>query len=344
MSFPNRIPVTIITGFLGSGKTTLLRKLLINSQEKLGVMVNEFGSVGIDGDLFKSCGFCSGEELDGRLVELNNGCICCTVQDDFLPALNNLLLPTRRLAGIVIETSGLALPKPLIQALSWPSIKAKVYLNGVVTVVDGEALSKGSPIGDLSAFDNQRSEDKSIDHLTPLDELFNNQLDAADVILISRADLLGKALIKSIKLNIESKVKSTIPIFPISCGEIDSSIVLGINRSSEEYESKDKEHKHDHHHLEVINNSIRHECKIEQNNLRELLTSIAVDFQIIRLKGRFWLAGKDLPLQVQMVGQRFDCWFEKVPPSSWKPRISGLDLVVISFRDGVVEEIQNTFK
>ena len=102
-----RLPVTVITGFLGAGKTTVLRHLLTRGGQRLAVMVNEFGSVGLDGDLIRSCGFCPEEDVDGRLVELNNGCLCCTVQDDFLPTMETLLERADQLDGIVIETSAL---------------------------------------------------------------------------------------------------------------------------------------------------------------------------------------------------------------------------------------------
>ena len=138
-----RLPVTVVTGFLGAGKTTVLRHLLTQSGQRLAVMVNEFGSVGLDGDLIRSCGFCPEDEVEGRLVELNNGCLCCTVQDDFLPTMQRLLQRADQLDGIVVETSGLALPRPLLQALDWPEIRNQVHVNGVVTLVDGEALAAG---------------------------------------------------------------------------------------------------------------------------------------------------------------------------------------------------------
>ena len=186
-----RLPVTVITGFLGAGKTTVLRHLLTRSGQRLAVMVNEFGSVGLDGDLIRSCGFCPDDELDGRLVELNNGCLCCTVQDDFLPTMEQLLERADQLDGIVVETSGLALPRPLLQALDWPAIRSRVHVNGVVTLVDGEALVAGSPVADREALEQQRRDDPSLDHITAIDELFRDQLQAADLVLLSRADRLS---------------------------------------------------------------------------------------------------------------------------------------------------------
>jgi len=211
----SRLPVTVVTGFLGSGKTTLLRHLLSEAHQRLAVVVNEFGTVGLDGDLLKTCGFCPDDEVDERIVELNNGCLCCTVQEDFLPAMEALLLRSNQLDGIIIETSGLALPKPLLQALNWPAIRNKVFINGVVTLVDGYALSNGSPVSDLKSINEQITNDNSIDHLTPINELFRDQLISADLVLISRSDLLSAKGFSLVRDEVKRQGNSITNILPI---------------------------------------------------------------------------------------------------------------------------------
>ncbi len=341
----NRIPVTVITGFLGAGKTTVLRHLLLESNLKLAVMINEFGSVGLDGDLMKTCGFCTEEEIDGRIVELNNGCLCCTVQDDFLPTIEKLLLKSNLLDGIVIETSGLALPRPLIQAIEWPEIKSKIYLNAVVTLVDSFALSQGSPVGDLLALEKQRQEDESLDHITPINELFHDQLSASDIVLMSRSDLLSQDSLSSIKTDLQSKVFDGTRILPISNGIVDPSIILDskINTNSYRLLEHDTSNDHDHHHVEVFSNVLRLEAHIDQHELEKLLTDICEKYQLLRVKGRLWQQNKKLPLQVQMVGRRISTWFEKAPEDSWKPTDAGLDLVVLSLKDGATNAISDSF-
>src|SRR5258708_24042479 len=140
-----KVPCTIVTGFLGAGKTTLVRHVLVNAGgRRLAVIVNEFGDVGIDGEILKSCGIESCPE--DAIVELANGCICCTVADDFVPALKHLLDRPSPPEHIVIETSRLALPKPLAKAFNWPEIASRVPVDGVVAVVDGAAATAGSSL------------------------------------------------------------------------------------------------------------------------------------------------------------------------------------------------------
>ncbi len=340
-----RIPVTVITGFLGAGKTTLLRHILKNSNLRLAVVINEFGSVGLDGDLIKSCGFCPEEEVQGRLVELNNGCLCCTVQEDFLPTMEALLARSENLDGIIVETSGLALPRPLLQALDWPEIRANLFVNGLVTMVDSESLSLGSPIGDLNSFKKQQVEDKNIDHLTPVNELFDDQLQSADMVLLSRADKISSDSIRNIRNDLLKKVRPGTSILEISHGQIDTSIVLGLRSSSNETTETafNVSSHHDHNHLDVVSESLRYETEIIQDHIEELLIPLANEFQILRLKGRFWIKNKMLPLQVQMVGPRFSCWFEKAPLNAWKPENSGLDIVVLSLNNGAGDAIKSLF-
>jgi cobalamin biosynthesis protein CobW len=353
-----RLPVTVITGFLGAGKTTVLRHLLINSGQRLAVMVNEFGSVGLDGDLIRSCGFCPEEEVENRLVELNNGCLCCTVQDDFLPTMEKLLERADQLDGIVVETSGLALPRPLLQALDWPEIRSRVHVNGVVTLVDGEALSAGSPVADLEALEQQRAEDPSLDHMTAIDELFRDQLQSADLVLISRADTLSVAQLETVHAAMAPKVRPGTTLLPVANGALDSTVVLGIEHHSaalpldhdHEHDHGDHHdhhdaHLHDHHdhsHVEVIGKCVRLEGDWDRNALEALLPELVRKHQVIRLKGRVWLAGKALPLQLQMVGPRLNSWFEAAPKDAWRPGSgSGVDLVVLALNDAAASTLES---
>jgi cobalamin biosynthesis protein CobW len=340
-----RLPVTVITGFLGAGKTTVLRHLLINSGQRLAVMVNEFGSVGLDGDLIRSCGFCPEEEVENRLVELNNGCLCCTVQDDFLPTMEKLLERADQLDGIVVETSGLALPRPLLQALDWPEIRSRVHVNGVVTLVDGEALSAGSPVADLEALERQRAEDPSLDHITAIDELFRDQLQAADLVLISRADTLSAAQLETVQAAMAPKVRPGTTLLPVANGSLDSTVVLGLEHHSAALPHDHDHHDHshdDHSHVEVIGKGVRLEGDWDRNALEALLPELVRQHQVIRLKGRVWLSGKALPLQLQMVGPRLNSWFEAAPKDAWRPGSgSGVDLVVLALNDAAASTLES---
>src|ERR1700691_2690675 len=153
-----KIPVTIVTGFLGSGKTTLIRHVLENAgSRRLALIINEFGDVGVDGAILKTCGIDSCP--DEAIIELANGCLCCTVADDFIPAMEALLARSPQPDHIIIETSGLALPKPLVKAFDWPEIRTRLTVDGVIAVVDGAAVAEGRFADDPAKVAEQRLND-----------------------------------------------------------------------------------------------------------------------------------------------------------------------------------------
>ena len=332
----------MVTGFLGAGKTTLLRHLLLHSGQRLAVLVNEFGEVGIDGDLLRSCGFCPEEELDTRLVELANGCLCCTVQDDFLPTMEKLLERADSLDGIVVETSGLALPEPLIAALNWPQIRTRIRLNGVVAVVDGQALAAGSVVANPAALEDQRLADPSLDHASAIDELFAEQLEAADLVLISRADCLSAGEIDRVHKGLAPQLQPGAVLLSMGRGVVSPELVLGLERRQptitghdhheHEHEHHDHEH-HDHSHVAIESLALELSGDFCRVALEQQLLQLVSDSALIRLKGRLWLSGKNRPLQIQAVGPRLECWFE---PGTEQAAVSqqapGLELVLLGFQ------------
>jgi cobalamin biosynthesis protein CobW len=346
LSPPARLPVTVVTGFLGAGKTTLLRHLLLHSGQRLAVIVNEFGDVGIDGDLLARCGFCPEEEQQDRLVELTNGCLCCTVQDDFLPTMERLLERADRLDGLVVETSGLALPEPLVAAFQWPAVRTRTRVHAVVTVVDGEALAAGHVVGDAAAVERQRQADPSLEHLSSLETLFAEQLEVADLVAVSRADLLEPAALEAVMASLGDKVRSGTPVVPMARGTLPVTLLLGDpahdpvrDLSGQELEERetplshdpdhDPDHDHDHEHSHVAMEAlvIRRWGSLGRQEVESALRELLRQQPVLRLKGRLHEPGKRLALQLQAVGPRLDGWYEG--PSRQDGSSPALELVVL---------------
>ena len=221
-----RVPCTIVTGFLGAGKTTLIRHVLANARgRRLAVIVNEFGDVGIDGEILKGCGNAACPEEN--IVELANGCLCCTVADEFVPALDAILAKVG-IDHIVIETSGLALPKPLVQAFHWPAIRSRVTIDGVVVVVDGAALADGRVAADLDALKRQRGADRALEHDDPVEEVFEDQIACADLVVLNKRDLLDEAGVNRALATVSSVLPRSVKVLTVSDGKVDEALLLGL--------------------------------------------------------------------------------------------------------------------
>jgi cobalamin biosynthesis protein CobW len=325
--------VTVITGFLGAGKTTLIRHLMQNPQGKrLAILVNEFGTVGVDGDILKSCADenCPVENI----VELANGCICCTVADDFIPTIEALMALPVRPDHIIIETSGLALPKPLLKAFDWPAIRSKITVDGVIALADAEAVAAGRFAPDVAAVDAQRAADASIDHETPLSEVFEDQILCADLILLSKADLAGEAGLAAARAVITAEMTRVVPMLAMTDGVIDPRVILGLHAAAEDdiaarpsHHDGHDDHEHDDFDSVVID--VPEVADVEA--LTAAIQRLAREQRILRVKGYMAVTGKPLRLLVQAVGERVRVQFDR--PWGDAPRRS--QLVVIAEHDDI---------
>ena len=320
-----KIPVTVITGFLGAGKTTLIRHLMQNPQGKrLAVLVNEFGQMGVDGDILKSCADenCPVENI----VELANGCICCTVADEFIPTIEALLALPHRPDHILIETSGLALPKPLLKAFDWPAIRSLITVDGVITLADAEAVASGHFAGDLTPAQIAAGE-----HDTPLGEVFEDQIACADIVLLTKADLAGEEGLIAARAIIQAEAAEKgrrLPILTMTEGVIDPRIILGLNAAAEDDLAARPSH-HDgedgHEHDDFNSITITLPETLDPATLTAALQTLARDHNILRVKGYVAVTGKPMRLLVQAVGARVRTQYDR--PWGAAPRTSHLVVI-----------------
>lgn len=313
-----KIPVTIVTGFLGAGKTTLIRHVLQNAKgRRLALIINEFGDVGVDGEILRSCGIESCPEEN--IVELANGCICCTVADDFVPAIEALLALKNRPEHIIVETSGLALPKPLVKAFDWPSVRSRLTVDGVITVVDGAAVAAGRFADDPEKLKVQRAEDVSVDHDNPLEEVYEDQLLCADLVILNKADLMDRADIDRVTRDINAAVPRAVRVVKTHEGQVAAEILLGLNAAAEDDLASrpshhDAEPDHDHDDFDSFVLDIPAIADVERFMAR--LAELTAEFDVLRVKGYVEVAGKPMRLLVQGVGSRFRHHFDGMWTSS----------------------------
>ncbi|WP_407148956.1 cobalamin biosynthesis protein CobW [Bradyrhizobium sp. ORS 86] len=327
MTTLTKVPVTVVTGFLGSGKTTLIQHLIRNANgKKLAVLVNEFGSEGVDGEILKSCADanCPSENI----VELANGCICCTVADDFVPAMEQLLARRVKPDHIVIETSGLALPKPLLKAFDWPEIRSRITVDGVIALADAEAVAAGRFAPDPAAVDAQRAADDNLDHETPLSEVFEDQIACADIVLLTKADLAGAEGLEAAKLAIAAEMPRQVPMQPVVDGAVDARVILGLAAAAEDDlaarpSHHDGEDEHEHNDFNSVVIDLPEIADVDA--LVASIKGLAREQNVLRAKGYIAIQGKPMRLLVQSVGERVRHQFDM--PWGARPRQSKLVVI-----------------
>ena len=318
----SKIPTTIITGFLGAGKTTLIRHLINNAAgRKIALIINEFGDLGVDGDILKGCGDDACNEED--ILELSNGCICCTVADDFIPTMQKLLERETRFDHIIIETSGLALPQPLVRAFKWPEIQTRVTVDGVITVVDGKAVTEGRFAHSIEAVDQQRASDENLDHETPLSELFEDQIACADMIIVNKSDLLTNDQADVLVDQLKRDSRDGVQVLKSEKGVLSAEVVLGQKMGVENdlenrhelhhhHHEDDFNHHHDDHDHDDFESFIIAIQEIQDPNIFiQKVVKVIKQHDILRLKGFVAVKGKPMRLTIQAVGPRVDSYFDK---------------------------------
>ena len=323
-----KAPVTIITGFLGAGKTTLLRHIMEGaSGRRLAVIVNEFGAQGVDGETLKSCGLESCDDTD--IVELANGCLCCTVADEFVPTIEALMNRPEPPEHILIETSGLALPKPLLKAFGWPSLRSRLTVDGVVAVIDGPAVAAGRFADDPVAVAAQRAEIETLDHDNPLAEVYEDQLFAADLVILNKTDLLAADEVETLSREISEKLPRAVKVVAARESKVDLAALLDLKAEAEtDLAARPSHHDgmDDHEHDDFESFVVPMPEIASPEALTDRLKSVVEQHDILRIKGFLAVAGRPLRLELQGVGARFRHHYDR--PWSAEEARSG-HLVVI---------------
>lgn len=324
----HKIPAIIVTGFLGSGKTTLIKHVMAHAgSRRIALIVNEFGEVGIDGDLLKGCGDASCSDI----VELANGCICCTVADDFLPTMMKLLERDEPPDHIIIETSGLALPQPLVRAFGWPQVRARVTVDGVIAVVDADALAGGRFAHDEQALNDQRLADEALDHDSPIRELFEDQIAAADIILLNKADLVTADTLADLEKDLRTHAREGVCVIRSEAGRVDVTSLFGLDMAAED----DLDNRRSHHELAGLDDHDHDDFEslvVDMGSFpsrpmleRRILQAVRAH-DILRVKGFVALDDAESRLVAQAAGPRFDSYFDR-PWTVNEPRRSHLVII-----------------
>ena len=326
-----KIPVTVVTGFLGAGKTSLIRNLLMQAGgRRLALVINEFGELGIDRELIAGCGIDGCDEDD--IVELTNGCICCTVADEFLPTIERLLARPEPPDHIVIETSGLALPKPLVKAFDWPEIRSRATVDGVIAVVDAAAVAAGRLADDPLAVAAQRRADDALDHDSPLQELFDDQLGCADMVVMNKADLVHPAALSALCAEIGGRLRPAVRVVATAHGALAPAVLLGLEAAAEDDlacrpSHHDDDDAHDHDEFESFTLTLPPIA--DPAALVSRLEAAAAAHHILRVKGFVEVPDKPMRHVVQGVGGRFQNYYDR----PWRPGETRAGrLVVIGFQ------------
>ena len=330
-----KIPATVITGFLGAGKTSIIRHLLENAGgRRIALIINEFGDVGIDGEILKGCGIENCEDED--IVELANGCICCTVADDFVPTMEALLGRENRPDQIVIETSGLAMPKPLVKAFNWPDIRTQVTVDAVVTVVDGPAVADGLFASDPQAVQAQREDDDALEHDSPLEELFEEQLGCADMVVINKSDLLDGGTLDAVTTEVTGQLRPAVKVVTAAHGAVDPKVLLGLGAAAEDdLDARPSHHDgvDDHDHDDFDTFSLVVTDSLSADELLGRLRAAIVDHDVLRVKGFAHIPDRDMRLLIQAVGTRIQHYYDR----DWREGEDRCTRLVVIGRKGLDE-------